>query len=320
MALEKDVKVGALAILSILIFVFAYYYMKGTLMHSGNPEYNAIFTNVDKVKKSDKVYLNGVVIGSVSALEFPDINKPDQIKVTFAVDKSLKIPRDSKIQIISTSLMGNMGLTLLRGASTDIIQPGEMIAGIAENGIMAQLGSSIAPLANSGDSLLKNVNTLFDKRQSDNVYIMIGELNKTLASINSAITNLNGVVVSNQKPLHQTMVNFEKMSNSLNAKQQDLNGILASTNETMRNLKDITAKTNQADITGMMKKLDKSLGELNTIMYDMNNGNGSLTKLMKDPDLYNKLNLTVGNANELLVDFKANPKRYVGFSIFGGKK
>jgi phospholipid/cholesterol/gamma-HCH transport system substrate-binding protein len=312
LALNKDIKVAALAILSIVIFVIAYLFMRGTLFQSGDPVYTAIFTDVEGVKKSDKVYLNGVAVGSVTLIEFKDINRPTEIALSFTVDKTLRIPHDTKIEVISTSLMGNMGLKLILGKSTQTIKSDEYLLGLPENGLMAQLSDKVSPLAESSDALVKNVNTMFDRNQQENLYVTIAELNKTIANANSMLTNMNQMVNTNQKPLHQTMVNFEKMSASLASKSEDVS-------VTIRNIREITDKTNQGDISGMMKKLDKSMAELNGTLYEINNGNGTLTKLLKDPVLYNNLSATVMNTNELMIDFKTNPKRYVGFSIFGKK-
>ena len=312
MSLNKDIKVGLLAILSIAVFIVAYLFMKGTLLHSGSPRYTAIFQNVDKVKKSDKVYLNGVVIGMVDDLNFVDINRPNDIKLTFSADRGLQIPKDSKIQIISTSLMGNMGLSLILGQSKEYLKEMEAIDGVPENGMLQSISKEVGPLAKSSDSLLKNINTLFNRNQNENIYITINEMNRTLAMVNLTLSNMNKTIESNQKPIHQTMVNFEKMSSSLASKQNDIN-------QTIINIKELTGKANQADIAAMMQKLNASVTEMNTMLSDINHGNGSLGKLMKDPVLYNNLNTTVANANELVIDFKANPKRYVGFSIFGRK-
>ena len=49
----------------------------------------------------------------------------------------------------------------------------------------------------------------------------------------------------------------------------------------------------------------------------MQNGEGSLGKLTKDDELYNNLTRTADNLNKLVEDLKANPKRYVNFSVFG---
>lgn len=313
MALNKDIKVAVLTILSISMFIVSYLFMKGTLLNSGQPIYSADFISVDKVKKSDKVYLNGVVVGVVDKIEFKDIKKPNSIKLTFTAQNGLEIPKDSKIQIISTSLMGNMGLKLILGSSTEILKENESIIGVGEEGMFQSISKEVGPLAKSSDSLLRNVNTLFNRNQNENLYITVNEMNRTLASVNMALINMNKVIESNQKPIHQTMINFEKMSTSLAAKQDDIN-------QTIKNIKEITGKTNQADIGSMMNKLNGSVNEMNLLLTDINKGNGSLGKLMKDPLLYNNLNTTVNNANELLIDFKSNPKRYVGFSVFGGKK
>jgi phospholipid/cholesterol/gamma-HCH transport system substrate-binding protein len=36
--------------------------------------------------------------------------------------------------------------------------------------------------------------------------------------------------------------------------------------------------------------------------------------------MYNNLNNASKSLDNLLIDFKAHPKRYVSFSVFGGKK
>ena len=36
--------------------------------------------------------------------------------------------------------------------------------------------------------------------------------------------------------------------------------------------------------------------------------------------MYNNLNNAAANLDKLMVDLKANPKRYVSFSVFGGMK
>lgn len=287
--------------------------MKGTLFQSGNPVYNAIFNNVDKVKKSDKVFLNGVTVGTVTEIRFVDINRPDEVRLSFSADRGLKIPKDSKLEIISTSLMGNMGCNLILGKSREIIKPGEAIAGQPESGLLSKLSDKIAPLAESSNALLRNANTLFDRSQKENIYITINELNHTLANANAMLANMNQMVTKNQKPLNQTFVNFEKISSTLATQSDEIN-------MTIHNIRQITDRTNQAELGSMIKNLDRSVSELNGILSEINHGNGTLSKLMKDPILYNNLNTTVSNANELLLDFKSNPKRYVGFSIFGGKR
>ena len=48
------------------------------------------------------------------------------------------------------------------------------------------------------------------------------------------------------------------------------------------------------------------------------NGKGSLGQLLNDTKLSDNLNNASKNLDNLLIDLKANPKRYVHFSVFGG--
>ena len=59
--------------------------------------------------------------------------------------------------------------------------------------------------------------------------------------------------------------------------------------------------------------------EVNKLTATLNNNKGSMGLLMNDPALYNNLNSTLRNVDSLVVNLKANPKRYVHFSIFGRK-
>ena len=49
----------------------------------------------------------------------------------------------------------------------------------------------------------------------------------------------------------------------------------------------------------------------------MESGQGSVGMLLKDAELYNSLNDAGENLALLLEDLKANPMRYVHFSLFG---
>jgi phospholipid/cholesterol/gamma-HCH transport system substrate-binding protein len=57
--------------------------------------------------------------------------------------------------------------------------------------------------------------------------------------------------------------------------------------------------------------------KLNGVISGIQNGKGSLGKLTQDDQLYDNLNKTSENLNILVEDLKANPKRYLNFSVFG---
>jgi phospholipid/cholesterol/gamma-HCH transport system substrate-binding protein len=53
-------------------------------------------------------------------------------------------------------------------------------------------------------------------------------------------------------------------------------------------------------------------------LKQINEGNGTLSLLLKDPKLYNNLEKVAKDLDKLILDINAYPKRY--FSIGSGKK
>ena len=88
----------------------------------------------------------------------------------------------------------------------------------------------------------------------------------------------------------------------------------------MNNLDKVTDEVAKANFAKTMSEANKAVADLNVIVGKINNGKGSLGQLINDPQMYNNLNSAAGNLDKLMIDLKANPKRYVSFSVFGGKK
>ena len=92
-------------------------------------------------------------------------------------------------------------------------------------------------------------------------------------------------------------------------------------------------KQNTATIESMLQNLDKFSGDvaesnlvdqlsttverLNGIISAIENGEGSVGKLLSDDEIHNSLNDTIDSVNALVSDLKEHPMRYVHFSLFG---
>jgi phospholipid/cholesterol/gamma-HCH transport system substrate-binding protein len=69
-----------------------------------------------------------------------------------------------------------------------------------------------------------------------------------------------------------------------------------------------------------MKGLDSTIHNLNIVLAKIENGDGSLGKLVHNDELYNNLSNASRELDLLLQDFRLNPKRYVNVSVFGKKQ
>ena len=137
-------------------------------------------------------------------------------------------------------------------------------------------------------------------------------LEGTMANLNSTTGSLSRLVGSKEKELKSTLENVNKFSKMLADNS-------ASMSKTVTNLGKITDTLSAADIYGSINKLKSTLENTSKMLDNMNKGKGTAGQLLTNDSLYTNLSNSLESLNNLLIDFKANPKRYVHFSVFGKK-
>ena len=73
----------------------------------------------------------------------------------------------------------------------------------------------------------------------------------------------------------------------------------------------------EADLKATVGRVDSAVDEVQKLIAAANSQDGTVGKLLNDKSLYDDINHTVNSADSLLIDLKANPKRYVHFSLWG---
>ena len=81
-----------------------------------------------------------------------------------------------------------------------------------------------------------------------------------------------------------------------------------------------TAELSQANIRQTIEHIDEVVVSVDTLMAKLQQPDNTVGALLSGRRLYESLNATVMSADSLLIDLRLNPKRYVHFSLFGGKK
>ena len=87
----------------------------------------------------------------------------------------------------------------------------------------------------------------------------------------------------------------------------------------LSNLETVTADVRAADLKSTVARVDTAVDQVNLLLSDIRSTDGTIGLLLNDKGLYTNINATVVSADSLLTDLKAHPRRYVHFSLFGGK-
>jgi phospholipid/cholesterol/gamma-HCH transport system substrate-binding protein len=148
------------------------------------------------------------------------------------------------------------------------------------------------------------------QKNVDRSFTSIANSLQTLEGTTKKIDNLVG---SQTGHINGILTNAETVSENLKTTTGGLNGITA-------NMQRFSGDLANSNIKQTLDNANKAVADLQQTMSKINSNNGSLGLLLHDDSLYRNLQHASSNLNLLFIDLKANPKRYVHFSVFGGGK
>ena len=302
MKLTKEVKTGILAIGAILLLIFGYSYLKGTNLLEKNREFFVKYQNVEGLAIAAPVTINGLTVGKVQDITFA--NQKGILIVKFSVEKDFDFSRNSIVRIYSAGLIGGKSLGIFpQYEAGNIAKSGDTLVGDIEDGMLSAVSKALGPLEKkvsntlaTVDTLLISMNDIVDERTRQNLKEAIANLNKTLNSFSGVSENLNHILANNTSKLDHTFTSLDNTAN---------------------NLSKFTDSLAQLETGKMVRDLQDVVDRMNKIVTRVDNGEGSLGKLLKDDKFYENLEGASRQLEELLQDLKLNPKRYVHFSVFG---
>jgi phospholipid/cholesterol/gamma-HCH transport system substrate-binding protein len=205
-----------------------------------------------------------------------------------------------------------MKVQFVYGKGPGIYSDGDTIPGRLAESLMDKVENELLPVKDKVtnlivtlDSVMRSVNDIMDNDFKKN-------LGETMNNISSTTESLDNIVGAREKELKATLDNVNKFTKMLADNSERMNS-------TFTNLKTISDSIAAADIYSSVSNLKISLDKAALLMNNLNNGKGTAGKLLTNDTLYINLTSSLESLNVLLQDLKANPKRYVHFSIFGKK-
>lgn len=317
MKISNETKVGALTAIAITLLILGFNFLKGkTLFKTGNIIY-AKYTDTKGIMVSNGVFINGFQVGNVYDIENADKNI-SAIVVAIKLKDNYNIPANS-IASIKENPLGNASIAITLGDATNYVKPGDTILTASNAGLLGDVMNKLGPVGDqikatvgSLDSVLKNINTIFDPTTKNNLQEVIANINKTTASLVVSSASIQAMLNQQTGAITASMNNVNSFTKNLADNNDKVTKMLGNVEKTTENL-------SKADIDGTVAQLKNSIETLNTILGKMSSTDGSLGKLLNDKALYDNLTNTVRSANILMDDLRVHPKRYVNISVFGKK-
>lgn len=298
--MSNEIKVGITVLLAVIVAIAGFRFMRDVPILRQSMEIAATFEKVDGISSGSVVNINGVKVGSVNRVSLTPNNN---VRLTMRIDTDVNIPRGSVAYLTSLGIVEGKSIIIELGDSSEMVEYGEEIEGRYVESMMEVLG-------NKGEELGEDV--------SDGVY----ELNKFLRQLNETLTD------ETRMNVNQTLVNAERatgqIATTLEEKQREIDQAIDSGSRMLSQL-DTMVTDNRPKVDSLMTSLEYNINELaavrvelekatsnlNEILEKINDGDGTLGRLVNDPSMYENLDSLSVEINNLVKGINENPGRYL---------
>lgn len=296
MKISQEFKIGIAFIAALVILIIGVNFLKGVNLFTPANHFYTTYEKVDGLVVSNAVYVKGYKVGQVKSIKY-DFSKEVPFTVEISINKDVKLPEGTQMLMRDDGLLGGKVIDLVMPTnSNSFLANGATLEGEIGTGLMDALGGMVPQLESTLAKLDSTMGAINELVHSDEINNMLASLDTTTTNLKRTSKKLNGIM------------------------DRDVPQLLANVNAVASDVKVVTNNLKDADIAAIIAKADSTIASVDQFVESLNSTDGTVGALLNDRALYNKITNTIDDANKLVVDLKANPKRYVHFSIWGGKE
>ena len=306
MRFTKEIKIGFLAIIGIMMSVFSYNYLKGINLFDKSRKFTISYEKVDGLSISNPVTMNGFKIGKVQKINF-NPNNTRELLVDILIDNDVVFPKTSVAELYETGLIGGKAIAIIPDYENDstIAFDGDQLKGVIKPGltelvnqILPQVQLQIEAVMKNAEIVFKNINTLFDEDTKQELRSSIEDFSNLTKSLSETSNEISSLITNNSDNISFAISDFKKASN---------------------NIKSISESISSKEVSEISSNLNTLVNNLNSISKSLKDSEGTVGQLINDKSIYNNLENATKKLNILIEDIKLNPDRYINFSVFGRK-
>jgi len=270
-----ETRLGIFFALALVVAVVVLEMIGAADFFRGGYKISGSFKNVQDLKKGELVKMAGVEIGRVEGIEL----EGNRAKVTMKIQAKYEIKTDARAVIKFAGLMGQNFVAIEGGTATaPRIQSGSIQT--EEQPDLSVLMTKLEGVAGGIENLTKSFST-------DNLGTLLGPLTDFVKQNTGPLT----AVIGNMKVVSDKVVAGKGTVGKLIGDDAFYNAAYSTVTNLQYATMDIKALTGQAD---------SMIGQMRSLVDQINSGRGTLGKLAKDEALYNETAQSMTALREIL--------------------
>jgi len=289
----------------LVMTIFSFNYLKGINLLEKSRYFIVVYDNVEGLVASNPVTINGFKIGNVQKINL-SADGSNKLEIKLIIDNEVEFSKSSKAELYETGLIGGKAIAIIPNYQDgSIAESGDYLQGTIKPGLTELVNQKLTPLQDklesaiqNADKVVLNINELLSDDTKTSLQQSILNFKNISESLNETTNNVNSIILNNSNAIENSLKNIESSS---------------------KNINEITKSVSDANVSDLISKLNSTVSNFNLALNKINNGNGSVSKLLENDAIFNNLEKATSELEALINDIKVNPNRYVHFSIFGKK-
>ncbi len=288
---KREVTVGSLVILAVVLFIVGTSWLSGRSITADEDEFWKIqFQTAGNLKASSVVRISGVPVGKVERIKLVDIGK---VLVMVTLPDKI-VPRvDATAQIVAVGFVGDAAIEFNPGKAPQRLTRDRVIIG-SQAGGLTDLAESLGERA---DSVLIGAQKIMNERTADEIQATLTALQGTLKAAERTMRVYGDAENGPTGQITKTLASLERLTNRFDS--------TLGSPTLARTLG--RADTLTGNLATMTAQLTSTGARLDTVLLNMNQGRGTMGKFATDTGLYTDLRQVSQSLKALLDDLKAHP-------------
>lgn len=289
----NEVQVGILTMIAVVILVVGMMWFKNVDLSDEQTRYQVDFSRVEGLREGDRVQIRGIRMGEVESL----ILLPTAVRVQVKMSEKANLREDAVVILGEKGIVGEIVLE---------IDPGQGVP--AEEGFIfeGRTAGTIAAMTDAAGSALEEMLALTAKVTElvDEVKEQ-GKVVETLAQANETLTRIDNMVERNQIDIEVSLANLVVATEGLRefVESGKVGNAFDSVDHAL------------AGADSLMINLNTAANRLNLVLDKVEDGDGSMARMLNDPLLYDRADSTMASVKRLVDAMRRNPKRYFKVNV-----
>jgi len=285
----KEATVGLIVVLAVGIFLAGALWLRGKSW--GGADVYVAYRDVGTLKDASSVRISGAQVGRVDGIHYVAPGKV-VIGIKFNGGEKLRVTSGATASIEAVGMLGDMMVVFDPGTGRPLVR-GDTIEGTMAAGLF----DKASKMADVAIQTMDRLNRMLDTT-------VIVDLHHTLTSAQRFMDYVSDSTRGPTAQINPTLVSLQRATNRLDSSLAGFNAgaIQARLDTTMHAASDASAQ-----LAALSRRAD-------SLMTSVQEGRGSVGRLMNDTTLYVSLRATLQSLTDLINDIKKNPGK-IGVTV-----